>query len=104
LNHQDSPDPQPWLSSSAFPLMLCNIGSRISNWREMVDEDAASGAPVEQSAPLAALPTSAEELQRQGQLLTPLNPNAEHQRRLNEALVRLQETQADQAGDDRNLR
>jgi hypothetical protein len=34
----------------------------------------------------------------------PLNLNAEHQQRLNEALIRQQETRAEQADDDRDLR
>ncbi len=49
-------------------------------------------------------PTSAEVLERSGAEPKPLNLNAEHQRRLNEAIVKEQEAKAEQAGDDRSLR
>jgi hypothetical protein len=48
--------------------------------------------------------SSVEILERAGAEPKPLNLNAEHQRRFNEAVVRQQETKAEQAGDDRALR
>jgi hypothetical protein len=49
-------------------------------------------------------PTSAEILERVSGQPKPLNLNAEHQRRLNEAIVKQQEAEAGQAGDNRSLR
>jgi hypothetical protein len=65
------------------------------------DDSAAQPAAAD---PSADRPTSVEVLERAGGQPTPLNLNAEHQRRLNEAIVKKEETKADQAGDDRSLR
>ncbi len=69
------------------------------------DEDSASSdAGVGLASTSARLrPNSSEVLKRAGPT-QPLNPNAEHQQRLNEALVRQEETKALQADDDRELR
>jgi hypothetical protein len=71
-------------------------------------EDGSSAQPAatdpESSDPPADRPTSAEVLERASGQPKPLNLNAEHQRRLNEAIVKQQETEAGQAGDNRSLR
>lgn len=67
------------------------------------DEANVSGNPTPAAAS-AAQPTPAEVLGRVGVSPQPLNFNAEHQQRLNEALVKQQETKAEQADDDRGLR
>jgi hypothetical protein len=73
------------------------------NAQEPEAEENASGAPY--SPPEVAMqPTPAEVLGRAGVSPQPLNFNAEHQQRINEALVKQQETKADQADDDRGLR
>ncbi len=65
------------------------------------DSPAPSGASGAAETPSRA----AQELERVGaQFLVPRNLNAEHQRRLNEAIVKQEEAKADQAGDDRELR
>jgi Flp pilus assembly protein TadB len=68
------------------------------------DEPAVQPAAGESPDPLAVRPTSTEVLERAGAEPKPLNLNAEHQHRLNEAMVKQEETKADQAGDDRELR
>jgi hypothetical protein len=50
------------------------------------------------------LQRSSEQLTRPGQQLTPLNYNAEHQQRMNEAAVRERETHATQVEENRELR
>jgi hypothetical protein len=69
------------------------------------DDSAAqpAAADLESDAP-GGRPTSVEVLERAGGQPKPLNLNAEHQRRLNEAIVVQQEATAGQAGDDRRLR
>jgi hypothetical protein len=68
----------------------------------------ADGQQLEETADLSESPTppsrSSEQLTRPGQQLTPLNLNAEHQKRMNEATVRERETIAEQAADNRQLR
>jgi hypothetical protein len=62
------------------------------------DDAPASGGSVEPPVPPASpdlppvLSLGAQELERVGQQLVPRNLNAEHQQRLNEALVKQQET------------
>lgn len=70
-------------------------------------EDLAGGDPPAEAESRAAVdgrPTSAEVLGRVGDQTKPLNLNAEHQSRLNEALVKQEETKAGQDGDNRSLR
>ncbi len=62
----------------------------------------AAAAPASTAAHV--LSPGEQELERVEGEIVPRNLNAEHQRRLNEALVKQQETKAEQADDDRGLR